>query len=235
MRKYLYILTIGAIVLVNACGKKNVNDPLPAALPSPDKALLSFPAQNAACTTGTIISGTQSAITFTWGSAANTDNYLIGIKNLLTQVVHYKKTTSAQLTDTLLRNTPYSWFVVSKSKLVTDTAKSDVWKFYNAGPGTVAYAPFPADVVSPTLNQTVTATGGTVNLTWKGSSIDNDITGYDVYFGTATSPPLLRSNVTDMFLNNVAVTSGATYYWKIVTKDIPGNTSDSGVFTFKVN
>ena len=31
----------------------------------------------------------------------------------------------------------YNSSVVSKSKIVTDTAKSDVWKFYNAGAGTV--------------------------------------------------------------------------------------------------
>jgi len=230
MRKYILILS-GAMALAG-CGKKP--SPVPAT-PSPDKVVLSLPAQNAACTTGTVISATQSAITFSWGTAANTDSYLIGVKNLLTQTIHYKKATATQLTDTLLRNTPYSWFVVSKSKTVVDTAKSDVWKFYNAGPGSVAYAPFPADITSPTLNQNVTATSGTINLAWKGSSIDNDIVGYDVYFGTSATPPLLQSNVTNMFLNSVAVTSGTTYYWKIITKDLIGNTSDSGVFQFKVN
>jgi hypothetical protein len=38
-----------------------------------------------------------------------------------------------------------------------------------------------------------------------------------------------------MFLNGVAVSSGVTYYWKIVTKDIQGNISDSGIFQFKTN
>lgn len=231
MRKYTYLLALTGIVLLNACNKK---DPLPP-IPAPDKAILALPAQNAACTSGTVISSTQSAITFTWGSTANTDSYLLGIKNLLTQTIHYKKATATQLTDTLLRNTPYSWFVVSKSKASTDTTKSDVWKFYNAGPGTLSYAPFPADVTSPAIGQRVTATAGAINLVWKGSSIDNDIVGYDVYFGTTATPPLLKSNVTDMFLNNVAVTSGTTYYWKIVTKDVIGNTSDSGVFSFSVN
>lgn len=228
MRKYILILS--GVIALAACGKKP--SPVPAT-PSPDKAVLSLPAQNAACTTGTVISATQSAITFSWGTAANTDSYLIGVKNLLTQTIHYKKATATQLTDTLLRNTPYSWFVVSKSKAVTDTAKSDVWKFYNAGPGTVAYAPFPADITSPTLNQNVTGTA--VNLVWMGSSMDNDIVGYDVYFGTNATPPLLQSNVTNMFLNGVAVASGTTYYWKIITRDLIGNISDSGVFSFKVN
>ena len=103
MRKY--ILIILGVMLMAACNKKSA--PLPAT-PTPDKAILTLPAQNATCTTGTIISATQSAITFSWGTAANTDNYLIGVKNLLTQAIHYKKTTATQLTDTLLRNTPYS-------------------------------------------------------------------------------------------------------------------------------
>ena len=219
------------MLLMAACGKKS--DPLPSIAPSPGKAALAFPAQDAACTTGTVLSATQSAITFNWVAATNTDSYLIGIKNLLNQTIHYKIATVTQLTDTLLRNTPYSWFVVSRSKTVADTAKSDMRKFYNAGPGTVAYAPFPADITSPTLNQNITGT--TVNLVWRGSSIDNDITGYDVYLGTGTAPALYKSNVIDMFLNAVPVSSGNTYYWKIVTKDLIGNTSDSGVFSFKVN
>jgi hypothetical protein len=36
-------------------------------------------------------------------------------------------------------------------------------------------------------------------------------------------------------LNNVSVTSKNTYYWKIVTKDSQGNSSDSDIFVFKVN
>ncbi len=228
-----YILIIAGVVLLAACGKKPI--PVPAGIPAPDKVVLTFPAQNAACTTGNIISASQSSITFTWNASANTDSYVVWVKNLLNQTVSNQNTTTPSLTITLQRNTPYSWFVVSKSTATPDTTKSDVWKFYNAGPGTLTYAPFPADITSPTLNQTVTATAGTINLVWKGSSIDNDITGYDVYFGTAATPPLFKSNVTDMFLNNVAVTSGTTYYWKIVTKDLIGNTSDSGVFQFKVN
>ena len=46
---------------------------------------------------------------------------------------------------------------------------------------------------------------------------------------------LLKSNVVDMFTNNVVVTAGTTYYWKVVTKDAQGNTSESNMFQFKVN
>lgn len=228
MKRYLMMFII--LVPAAACQKKH--NPVPA-VPSPAKVSLIFPAQNAACTTGTIISATQSLVTLTWNPAANTDSYELGIKNLLTQVITYKHTAASRLADTLDRNTPYSWFVVSKSNATADTVKSDVWKFYNAGPGTITYAPFPADLLTPGYNQGVAA--GVVNLTWQGSSVDNDITGYDVYFGTNTAPPLFKSNLTDMFLNAVAVTSGNTYYWKVLTRDLTGNTSVSPLFQFKVN
>lgn len=60
------------------------------------------------------------------------------------------------------------------------------------------------------------------------------IVGYDVYFGTVDTQALLKSGVTDMFLHNVGVTSGTTYYWKIVNKDSAGNTSESDVSWFMV-
>ncbi len=218
------------IVLLLFIGCKKPKD-----VPAPGKAALTFPAQNAACTTGTVISATQSTITFTWTASDNTDSYKIVIKNLLTSALTTQISTANQSTVTLLRNTPYSWYVVSKSNATTDTTKSDVWKFYNSGPGIVSHPPFPADIISPVFGQNVTTTSGTINLSWTGSDPDNDIAGYDVYFGTTAAPSLSQSNVPNMFLNGITVTSGTTYYWKIVTKDAAGNTSDSGIFQFKVN
>jgi len=229
MNKYITRSFLLLVLIFAGCTKKSTVGP------DPGKASLSFPAQNSACTTGTVLTNTQSSIVFTWAASENTDSYELDIKNLLTNTVTTQTAGINQLAVTLLRNTPYSWFVISKSSNTGVTTKSDVWKFYNAGLGTVSHPPFPADVVSPSLGQNVTATSGTVTLTWLGSSVDNNIVGYDVYFGTSSTPPLTQSNVTSMLLNGVAVTSGTTYYWKIVTKDALGNTSDSNIFQFKVN
>ena len=229
-------LLIAVLFLIaTGCGKKNSPTPAPAPDLTPGKAVLTFPNQNEACTSGTIISSTQSSVLFTWLAAGNAESYDLNLKNLLTGVTTSQTSTTAQLQITLSRNTPYSWYIVSKSSKSATTAQSDVWKFYNAGAGTVSYAPYPADAVAPTIGQNVTASAGTVNLSWKGSSVDGNITSYDVYFGTGTSPGLLKSNVTNSFYNNVGVASGFKYYWKIVTKDANGNTSDSGLFQFTVN
>jgi len=230
------ILWLCTLILIAGCGKSGSNpEPAPPVpVPDPVKSVLTAPAQNSLCISGNVISATQASITLSWAAAANADSYEVGIKNLLTGVVTTQVASANQLTITLQRTTPYSWYVVSKSNSTTHTAVSDTWKFYVAGTGSITYSPFPAGITAPTFGQAFAAGVTTVNLTWTGSDVDNDIVGYDVYFGTAATPPLFKSNVTDLFLNGVTIASGNTYYWKIITKDSAGNTSDSGVFQFVV-
>jgi hypothetical protein len=100
----------------------------------------------------------------------------------------------------------------------------------------VTYSPFSAEIISPRFAQIINAAGGTINLTWKGSVVSPDIiTNYDVYLGTTNSPVKIGSAITDSFLNNVAIASNTTYLWEVVTRDIYGNTSDSGLYQFKIN
>lgn len=227
---YLIILIAGFSLLVVGCGGKHHPQPV---LP-PGAATLISPAQNQVCTSGTIISDSQTSVTFMWGASDHTDNYELNIKNLLTGTTTTEVSSGTQQTVTLSRATPYSWYVVSKSTGTTETAQSDTWKFYTAGAGVVSYAPFPSELDSPTFGQVVTATNGMINLVWKGSAVGNDIAGYDIYFGPSTPPPILDSGIINMFLDNVKVKSGTTYYWRVVTKDSVGNTSNSGVWQFTV-
>ncbi|ARS39216.1 hypothetical protein CA265_05830 [Sphingobacteriaceae bacterium GW460-11-11-14-LB5] len=228
MRKYIAIILI-TVALFTSCSKKDNAE----ITPDPQPAVLTYPAQNSVCTSGTIISNTQSTITFTWNSANNTDNYEISIKNLLTNAIITLNASSNHLSVNLDRDMPYSWYVLSKSISSSTTAKSEVWKFYNAGTGTISHPPFPADKLSNVFGQGTAS--GTVNLSWTASDPDNDISGYDVYFGTSSTAPSYKTDITDKFLNGIAITSGTTYYWKVVTKDVAGNTSDSGIFQFKAN
>jgi hypothetical protein len=230
MRNWILIALL--VTILSGCGgggKKNEPEP-----PSPPaKTVLTAPFQNGICITGTVISGTQSSVTFMWNAAKNTDVYELVIKNLLTSTTSSQSTNKTQLAVTLLRNTPYSWYVVSISGQVNTTAQSDIWKFYNSGPGVVVYTPYPAEITAPVYGQQVNA--GTVNLTWTGSAVEGaTITGYDVYFGATSTPDLFKNNLTESFVNSVAVTSGKTYYWRVVTKDENGNSSDSGLYQFSV-
>ncbi|EHQ30229.1 hypothetical protein [Mucilaginibacter paludis] len=210
MRRQVLIFLL-AMVFVG-CGKKNDNESAPSS--NPEKATLLFPSQNSACTITNVISTTQSNI------------------NLSTNTSNTQSVKVPQLTTTLNRSTAYSWYVVSRSSKSTIVAQSDIWKFFNPGPGTVYYAPFPADLLTPAFNGTATITNGKVTLTWQGSDPDNDISSYSVYLGTSNVNLALVANTT---FTNLAVglpTSNIRYYWKVVTVDTKGNTSDSAIYYF---
>ncbi|MBD1392951.1 hypothetical protein [Mucilaginibacter glaciei] len=232
MRKILYVLVF-ITTLLSAC--TGGGEPTPTPNPLPEKAVLSFPEQNSLCTQGKVLSATQSSLIFKWNSAANTDSYEFNLKNLLTGVIATSTVTASQLEVNLLVTTPYSWWVVSKSTKSTIGTQSDTWKFYNSGPGILSYAPYPAEITYPSMMQNVEAADGSVTLNWLASDVDNDIISYDVYLGTFVTPGLYKSAITTTNLTGVAVLSGNVYYWKVITKDSKGNTSDSGLFQFKVN
>jgi len=227
MKKIFILIALCAF----AAGCKNDDGP---ALP-PGEATLTFPVKDELCTQGTTLSSTQSSITFKWTAAANADSYELGLKNLLTGIITTQVSSTNQLTMPLDVNTPYAWSIISRSSLTGTTAQSDVWKFYNSGPGTVNYAPFPADIIAPIMGQVIAAGNGKVTLDWNGVDTDNDALSYDVYFGTTATPAAYKTNLTESALSDVAVTAGTTYYWKVVTRDTNGNTSDSGVYQFTVN
>ncbi|MCY1533500.1 hypothetical protein D9M68_688290 [compost metagenome] len=227
MRKHLLLFVL-CLAVVGCKKPKKAIDP-------PSKAILSLPANNEACTTGTVVSAALSTIVFKWNAAQNADSYELTIKNLETGTTTTQSTSAVELTVTLSRNTPYSWFVTAKSSKISTTAQSDTWKFYNAGEATNAYAPFPAEIVSPKMAQRITPVSGKTTLDWTGSDADNDIVSYDIYLGTTTTPALIKSGQTDSMLSDVTVTAGTTYYWKVITRDSKGNTSDSGIYVFYTN
>jgi hypothetical protein len=224
-RKVLCLLLVGSLI---ACQK----DSPPPLVNEPGKAGLIFPEQNSVCLEGNVISPSESAVDFRWDKSDHTDSYEITVKNLITAEIRTASTTDQHLEVLLGRNAPYSWFITSKSRQTGVSTKSDVFRFYNAGPGKVSYAPFPAEILSPAMGQTVSA--GAVNLDWNGNDPDGDLSGYDVYLGTSTAPELLRSNVRDSNLDGIPVKAKNIYYWRIVSRDARGNTSDSGLFQFSV-
>jgi hypothetical protein len=72
-------------------------------------------------------------------------------------------------------------------------------------------------------------------LQWKGTDADNDIQNYDVYMGINTNVAIIKSQNTTTSLADVSVNANTTYYWKVISRDGKGNTSDSGLYEFKTN
>tara|TARA_R110000868_G_scaffold720_6_gene5298 strand:+ start:17540 stop:18250 length:711 start_codon:yes stop_codon:yes gene_type:complete len=205
----------------------------PVVIDPPGIATLIFPNENSECNEGTNATSTESDVTFDWNDSSNTVSYQLFLKNLDNQVTTNYSSSTSELSITILRGTPYSWYVISKNS-GTKIAQSSTWKFYNAGEALSSYAPFPAELVSPEMGISLSASTNNVLLQWLGSDVDNDILNYDVLFGTTDPPSNIQgSTATTDF--SVTVVSGGIYYWRIITNDGQDNSSESEVFQFRVN
>lgn len=225
MRKLLYISILGFLV---ACSK----DKTP---PAPQGALLVFPEENSECTTGSSVNETLSQVTFRWNTSKNTDSYTLSVVNLNTNVPQNISTAATSASLSIAKGTPFAWSVTSRNSKSDQVATSETWLFYNAGSQTT-YAPFPAQLVSPASGTTVQKDiANEVELEWSGADVDNDIDTFEVYFSDVNPPTTLlgTTNASTMKLA-ASVESATVYYWKVITTDLEGNTSDSGVFEFKV-
>jgi len=231
--KKLFIANL--LMLFIACGGGGGIDEEPEEeIKDPTKATLVFPLSNSECTEGSNLSDTESDILFKWDAGDHTDSYVLNLKNLNTgNEVTYTSKTNSRLVR-LKRKMPYSWHIVSSSKVAIKTAKSAIWNFYNAGEGVLNYAPFPAEIVSPSYNETIDTTNNEIDLDWTSSDVDGDIQSYEVYLGEAKDPQSFKKGILQSNLSKVQVSSGKTYYWKVETIDSEGNVSVSDLSKFNI-
>lgn len=249
LNKILYITCSLCLLIAVGCSSSGGGDDTPTPpptgggdddepmIPDPSAATLVFPADNTECNTGIVDPNdeTVSTVTFEWNAAQNADRYTVNITNLNTGTTGFTNVNTNSADVTILRGTPYEWFVTSRANGTTVSTDSPSFRFYNEGPGIENYAPFPAEAVSPARGVNLDAATTMVTLDWDASDVDDDITGYEVFFGTDAEPTTSIGTPTESTLADVAVTSGTTYYWRIVTTDSQGNTSNSEIFTFRVN
>lgn len=229
MKKIVYLILLCGIW---GCGKKGAVVDQPKA---PGKASLIFPSENALCESGSVLSSTQTTVTFSWGAATDTEGYEVRIKNLLTNNTTTVNAAGTQIDVQLTRNTPYSWSVLAKNSKSAVIVQTDPWKFYVAGEGKLSYSPFPAALVAPSFGQKLASGTSKISLQWSGADVDNDILSYRIYLGMDTNPKLIKDNLTEMSLADVGLTAAGTYYWKVTTVDRQGNTSESELFQFSLN
>jgi hypothetical protein len=224
---YLFLLVIAASCSSDESGEEGINPVDP-----PTAATLIFPENNTECNEGVIISDTETDVLFQWQDATNATSYILKVKNLNDGTSRTISTLSNEFLLRILRGTPYSWSVISLASDTTETTESVVWKFYNSGLPQESHPPFPAEAISPQSGASVNE--GEVNLQWESTDIDNDIVSYTVYLDSV-NPPIAEIGSTSNTTINSNVTSGLVYYWKVVTTDQIGNTSDSQIFQFGVN
>lgn len=231
MRKVNHIFCLVVFIL----GCKDTTDDLPitngnGAQDPPVGVQLIFPFEGSLCNEGVDVTPTESTINFEWEPNDNALSYKLSVQNLDTEVVTEYITEDFIMPVTIARSQAYRWVV--EYDIQDETKQSEIWNFYNEGPGVQTYTPFPAEILSPSMAETISATSS-LTLQWSGSDVDNDIVAYDVYFGT-DNPPVINTNDITGNQITVPVISGTIYYWEIVTKDAAGNSSESGVYQFRI-
>ncbi|MEJ1224116.1 hypothetical protein [Sediminicola sp. 1XM1-17] len=232
--KQIYLFPI--LMLISCGGGDSGGTPVvppPEPVPSPLSATLIFPENNKECTEGTVENETQSTVNFQWNSSENTDSYEVNLKNLNTNNSQRVPASTNAVLITLNRGTPYEWSVTSKATGTNTTAQSEVWKFYNQGPGIENYAPFPADAVFPKRGANLASTNQ-VTLQWTGSDIDDDIASYSILLDTLEIPVAELGTTTENSIE-ATVSPGQTYFWQVITIDSQGNSSNSEIFSFRIN
>jgi len=225
----MFLMFLLSIVLIGGCKKKESPQ-------SPSSAILVHPEANSECTTGIDLGNTTSEVQFRWEAAMNTDTYELIVTNISTNEEQTITTASLFASLPIEKGELYSWSVTTGNTNVQETASSAVWQFYNSGSQTT-YPPFPATIRNPASGQTVFKDiNNEVTLDWSGEDIEGDIIGYEIYFSTATPPEELIDSPSSLVTSKkVTVVSGGVYYWRVITEDEEGNTSDSGIYEFKVN
>ena len=232
MRKLILLLSI---FFIFSCGSGD--DDSTQSLP-PEGALLIAPENNKVCETGTSISDSKSNVDFSWSASANTTTYDLKITNLSTnEVSNQSGVTETTTTVELSKGTAYSWQITSKNNESTENAVSSTWKFYLAGSSETTFAPFPADLISPTSGSTIQRDGnGMVTLSWAGSDPDTSSgLKYTVYLDTVDGKQAPQEDYKDLEESELttAAASDTVYYWRVKTSD-GTNVSYSLIYSFRI-
>ena len=227
MKNYFYLLII---IFSFSCSKDA------AEVSDPKSFELIFPANNETCLEGSKINDIQKEITFRWAGSTNAIGYSLDIVNLTTNVGQTLSSNSTSLAVKLNSGEPYSWKVIASGEEGAKSANSDQWKFFIAGDEVINYAPFPPELISPRPSATIDVSSlNEIVLNWTCSDVDNDIITYKIYLDTTDGSTLVRE--LDYVQNNtelgVDVVKGEAYFWKVIAVDGEGNSSSSGVYSFK--
>jgi sugar lactone lactonase YvrE len=154
-----------------------------------------------------------------WSAAAGATSYDVYFGTAASPPLVTNTTATSYSPGTLASGTRYYWKIVAKNG--AGSASSAIWSFTTS----TASSPSAPTLVSPANG--ATNVSRTTSLSWSAAS---GATSYDVYFGTASSPPLV-TNTTSTSYSPGSLSAGTKYYWKIVAKNTAGSAS-SAIWSF---
>ncbi len=235
MKRKFQTFIIITLVFFFACSggddnppKEEIVDPVNMA---PSKVDLIYPSENLLCI--------DNLIAFNWSPSVDPENDVVKYKitiaknRSLTDLVEDRVVSGTTINITLENGVAYYWRITPEDLKDNIGESSSVFAFYTEGIGVSNYAPFTAEIISPDINSSINA--GTISLNWKGADTNTeDVLTYELFFGEATDPALVSSDLTAE-TSDVIVESGKTYYWKINTLDNFGAKTIGQIWSFNVN
>jgi len=235
MKAHYYFIALVLIGNLLSCSK--TPDEPEVVIVEPGTAVLSFPNKNEACLETTSVNTTQASVEFRWTAAANIERYELVVTNLLTNQVQTFDALGTQKIVTLLKAEPYSWKIRAIGMVGSTPTESETWQFYLAGDADINYAPFPPELVRPITGSTVTPISGVIEVQWNCSDVDSDLDRFEVYVDSTDATTLAGTveAVNTSTALEIPVENGSVYYWKVIAIDENGNTTNSGVYTFRTN
>ena len=230
--KNKYTIQILSLLLLLSCSKDDIENTGKPGIPS-----LVYPENNTPCLDTTVVNDNQSSVTFRWSLTRDTNSYRLFVTNLSTDQLQQFSSESPEVTATLNHGEPYSWKVRAYGPKGTAPSESEIWKFYLSGPAIDNYAPFPPELTYPISGSTVTPINNIIPLQWNCSDVDNDLSSYEIYLDKVDGSTLIKTlnHESETTILEAEVEEGFVYYWKVVAKDLQGNESDSGVYSFRTN
>ncbi len=190
--------------------------------------VLVFPTNNLTCT------GID--LGFSWNASTDADgdtiSYVIDISTnpSFGSIAITATTTDRTGTFNLDKGITYFWRVKARDSNGNESAYSSPQSFFTEPDATVNTLPNAPTLVSPGIGSRIT--GMTITLDWDATDADGDALTYDVYFGDTDSPALVAEDV-DVSTFDVSISSGTTYYWRIVAKDSNQSTTLGQLWNFR--
>ena len=84
----------------------------------------------------------------------------------------------------------------------------------------------------PNPSDTETDVHINTNLSWSCTDPDGDPLKYDVCFGTTNNPPVVAQDINSTNYDPGTLQENTIYYWKIIAKDIKGDSTPGAVWHF---
>ena len=121
---------------------------------------------------------------------------------------------------------------ISNSTIVT--TQSEIWEFYLEGNVIGDFLPQPANLIYPANEELISlANSDLIEFLWTSTDEDNNISGYDFYLGTSIDNLSKLGDKIPQTSFNQQLTINTNYFWQVITIDLQGNNSASGINQFQ--